>query len=542
MKKYVLILSLMLGSLNVAMAVGNPNAPKGGDFKINLGEAPTTLNPISSSDGYATDVQQMVMEGLLYRNVDTREWEPGLAKEWTISKDGKTFEFTLRDGVKWHDGKPLTIQDVKFSFEAYSDPKDTYKNAHHRPYYENIKSAEITGPNKIKFTVGTVYFNNFTQVAGMPIVPMHLHKGASKEQLKVLNKTLIGTGPYMLKEFDRSKRVVLTANPNWWGRTEKHLAGMYNFQTITMRFIKDATIAMRSLENGEIDFHGMQPDEYVQKAVGPKWGKAVHKVKTQSKAVSGYTFVGFNLTNPIFKSVKTREALVHLFDREKMIKKLLFDMSLPATGPLYQQSDYADPSVKPIPFDPKLALKKLNEDGWKDSDGDKILDKMIDGKLVKLSFTILEPLPDYVKFLTTFQEDARKAGVDVQIKVVEWNAFIKLLDERKFEALRLAWGGGDLDWDPKQIWHSESIANQGSNFVGYSNPKVDKLIDDARLIMDKKERVTKLREVYRLIANDVPYIFLFNGKYKLYGHTNRIGREKDTYTYAIGTDYWWIQK
>ena len=217
-------------------------------------------------------------------------------------------------------------------------------------------------------------------------------------------------------------------------------------------------------------------------------------------------------------------------------------MSLPATGPLYQQSDYADPSVKPIEFDPKAALKKLTDDGWKDTDGDKILDKMIDGKKVKLSFTILEPLPDFVKFLTTFQEDAKKAGVDVQVKVIEWNAFIKLLDERKFEAVRLAWGGGDLDWGPKQIWHTESIANAGSNFVQYSNPKVDKLIDDARLIMDRKERITKLREVYRTIAGDVPYIFLFNGKFKFYAHTNRMKREKDTYTYGIGPEYWWISK
>ena len=225
-----------------------------------------------------------------------------------------------------------------------------------------------------------------------------------------------------------------------------------------------------------------------------------------------------------------------------MIKKLLFDMSLPATGPLYQQSDYADPSVKPIAFDPKGALQKLRDDGWKDTDGDKILDKMIDGKKVNLSFTILEPSPEFVKFLTTFQEDAKKAGVDVQVKVVEWNAFIKLLDERKFEAVRLAWGGGDLEWDPKQVWHSDSIKNQGSNFVQYSNPKVDKLIDESRLLMDKKERVTKLREVYRTIAADVPYIFLFNGKFKFYGHSERLGREKDTYIYGIGSEYWWMSK
>ena len=542
MKKCMITLSILLCAMNVALAVGNQNAPLGGEFKMNLGQAPTTLNALSSSDGYATDVQAYILESLLTRNVDTREWEPSLAKEWSISKDGKTFEFILRDGVKWHDGKPLTIADVKFSYDAIMDPKDKYKTAHSRSYFENIKSVETVAPNKVIFHVGTPYFNNFAVAAGITVVPKHLYENPSKAQEKVLNKTLVGTGPYMLKEFDRSKRIVLTSNPNWWGRTAPNMKGAYNFQTITMRFIQDSTIQIRSIENGDLDFLPLQPEEYVQKAVGPKWGKSVKKVQTQNKNVSGYTFVGFNLSNPIFKSVKTREAIVNLFDREKMIKKLLFDMSLPATGPLYQQSDYADPSVKPIAFDPKGALQKLRDDGWKDTDGDKILDKMIDGKKVNLSFTILEPSPEFVKFLTTFQEDAKKAGVDVQVKVVEWNAFIKLLDERKFEAVRLAWGGGDLEWDPKQVWHSDSIKNQGSNFVQYSNPKVDKLIDESRLLMDKKERVTKLREVYRTIAADVPYIFLFNGKFKFYGHSERLGREKDTYIYGIGSEYWWMSK
>lgn len=542
MKKCVIALTLALGVANSAMAVGNPKAPFGGEFKNNIGQAPTTLNVLASSDAYATEVQAYVMEGLLTRNPDTREWEAALAKEWSISKDGKTFEFTLRDGVKWHDGKPLTVEDVKFSFDAIMDPKDTYKTAHLKPYYENIKSVEIVSPTKVKFTVGTPYFNNFTVAAGLTVVPMHLYKNPTKEQEKVLNKTLIGTGPYMLKEFDRAKRIVLEANPNWWGRSVPEMKGQYNFKTQTLRFIQDSSASIQSMESGQIDFLPLQADEYHQKTNGPKWGKQIKKIKTQNKQVSGYAFVGFNLTNPIFKSVKTREAIVNLFDRKKMIEKFLFNDSLPATGPLYQQSDYADPSVKPIEFDPKGALKKLTDDGWKDTDGDRILDKMIDGKKVKLSFTILEPSPDFVKYLTTFQEDAKKVGVDVQVKVVEWNAFIKLLDERKFEAVRLAWGGGDLDWDPKQIWHSDSIANQGSNFVGYKNQKVDKLIDESRLLMDKKERVKKLREVYRTIAADVPYIFLFNGKFKFYAHSDRIGKEKDTYNYSIGTEYWWISK
>ncbi len=541
MKFYTFVFSLLLGSFS-AFATGNSHAPMGGDFKMNLGTAPTTLNALSSSDMNSSQVQGMILESLLTRNIDTREWEPALATEWTIAKDGRSFEFTLRSGVKWQDGKPLTIEDVKFSFDAIVEPNNKYKTANKKSYYENIKSAEIMGPNKIKFTVSKPYFDNFPVVASLTIVPSHLYKNPSKDQEKVLNKTLIGTGPYSLQDFDRAKGITLKQNPDWWGRRDLSKNGIYNFQTISMRFIQESTIAIQRIEKGDIDYMDLGAEDYMKKTSGPRWGKEVIKIKTQHKGVRGYAFVGFNLTNPMFTSIKTREAMVHLFNRREMIKKFLFDLSMPATGPLYQQSEYADSSVKPFEFDPKLALKLLKEDGWKIDGQDKFLSKLIDGKKITLSFTIIEPDAEFVKYLTLFKEDAKQAGVDVNVKVVEWNSFIKLLDERKFEAVRLAWGGGDLDWDPKQIWHSDSIANAGSNFISYKNAKVDKLIDEARVVMDKKERVHKLREVFKSIANDVPYIFLFNGKSFYYAHNKRIGKEKDAYTFGISSDYWWITK
>jgi peptide/nickel transport system substrate-binding protein/microcin C transport system substrate-binding protein len=225
-----------------------------------------------------------------------------------------------------------------------------------------------------------------------------------------------------------------------------------------------------------------------------------------------------------------------------MNEKFMFSMSLMATGPLYIQSEYANQNVKQVDFDPKKALELLKDDGWSDSDGDQILDKTINGSKTKLSFTILEPSQDFVKFLTVFKEDAKKAGVEINIKYIEWNSFLKLVDERKFEAIRLAWGGGSLDWDPKQIWHSSSIGNEGSNFIGYSNPDVDKMIDQAREEMDKKKRIKLMQKIYKDIADDVPYIFFFNPKYALYGHTEKMKRVKDTYKFGIGLNYWWISK
>lgn len=534
-----LLIAVFALEVNAAgtLAVGNVNAPQGGEFKMNLEEVPTTLHPLSSSDAYASMVQAYVMESLMERSVDSYEWHPALAKEVVVAKDGLSFEFTLRDGATWHDGKPVTVQDVKFSFDAVTDKTNKYKTAHLLSYYENIKEAKITGPNKIKFIVGKPYFGNFNVVAGMTIVPKHVYENGGKD----LNKKLVGSGAYMLDEFDRAKHIRLKKNPKWWGANDPMRKGQNNFGSILMRFVQDGTIAIQRTENGDFDFIGLTSEEYMKKTNGPKWGKDILKVKMTNKAPKGYGFIGLNLKNPMFTTAKTRKALSHLFNREEMIKKFLYDMSLPAAGPWYQQSDYADPNVKAPKYDPKLALQMLKEDGWAPG-ADKVLTKKVGNQTVRLSFTILNPNKEAEKYLTMFKENAKQAGVDVNIKLVEWNAFIKLLDERKFEAVTLAWSGGDVDYDPKQIWHSESMANQGSNFVSYSNPKVDKLIDEARITLDKQARIKKLREVYKMIADDAPYIFWFNSKFAFYGVNKRVGRPKDTYNYDTGRGYWWLTK
>lgn len=537
----VRILTIFFLLTTQVFAVGNPKAPKGGTWQYNLGQQPTTLNALSSSDAYASVVQGYIIEGLATRNIDSYGWEPALAQSWETAKDGKSFTFTLRDGVKWHDGKPLTVEDVKFSFDAILDKENRYKTAHLRSYYENIAEAKVIAKNKIQFFVKTPYFKNFDVVAGLSIVPKHLYSDLSKKNKKKLNKTLVGTGPYKLSKFKRGKSLTLVKNKKWWGNKDPLKVGLYNYDKILMRFIKDGTIAITRLTKGDVDYLGLNAEEFIKKATGKKWDKEIFKVKTENKSPSGYGFIGWNLRKDLFRTKETRMALYHLLNRELMIKKFDFGMNLPATGPLYQQSVYANNKIKPVLFNPQLALKMLKADGWKPGP-DNILTKTFDGVKKRLSFTILEPNKEFVKYLTIYKQDALRAGVEVKIKYVEWTTFIKLLDERKFEAVRLGWGGGSVDWDPKQIWHTDSIAGGGSNFIGYSNPEVDRLIDEARLTFNKEKRIELLQKVYKIIAEDVPYAFFFNAKYRFYAHTKRMKREQDTYKYGIGTDYWWIQK
>ena len=531
----ILFFAALLTLLSCNQDKKKPQYP-GGTWAISVGATPPTINPLSSTTVDASTIQEFALEGLLDADLDTNDWRPALAESWEIKDDGMIFEFTLRQGIKWHDGRPFTVEDVKFSFDIIF--RDDYPMQHLRPYFDNFHSPTILGPRKIQFKAKKKYHKNFDVLASggyLTIVPKHVYD-APKDK-KALNKILIGTGPYKLKEIKRGKWALLEKNESWWGRKVPHLASQHNFGRVIVRFVKGETANLENFKKGNLSFLGLTPEQYIKKTEGGNWGKKYLKEKVQNQAVKGYGFVGFNLKNPLFKSKKVRKALTHLMNRRLMIEKFLFDFSLPATGPLYQQNPYADPTVKPLEFDPEKALEYLRAEGWSDSDNDQILDKVAKGKKTPFSFTLLVPNKDQEKYLTIFKEDAKKAGVDIKIKLIEWNTFVKHLDERNFEAVMLGWGGGSIEWDPKQIWHSDSQKGT-SNFISYSNKEVDRLIDLARVTMDKKERIPILHKVYRLIADDAPYIFLFNRKFDLYSYQGDLRRPKPTFNFRIGKSYW----
>lgn len=522
------IFSMLL--IVVSVISCNQRPKKNIAFYKNLGGEPTTLNPITSTDAYSTNVQNYILESLLTMDVDKLDWKPMLATKWKVADDKMKFTFYLRKDVTWHDGTLFTAKDVKFSYDVIFDEK--YNTAHKRPYYEGIKEVKIIDDFTVEFIAKDKYWMNFDIAAGMTILPKHFYEKGLKKS--VYNKELIGTGAYKLSLYKRGNRIVLEKNDSWWGN--KVYPKENNFKKIVLRFVGDPNVSLEMLKKGSFDFLGLTPNIFIKNTSGPEWGKSVHKVKTYNKTPKGYTFIGWNLIDPILKSKNVRNALAKLINRDLMIDKFEYNLAQKSFGPVYPNSPYALKDEKPIGFNPKEALKLLREDGWSDSDGDNILDKKIDGVKQKLSITILEPYPPYVKYLTVFKEDAKKAGVEINIKQIEWNSFVKLLDERKFQAVRLAWGVG-LDWEPKQIWHSSS-ANGGSNFVGFSNLQVDKIIDEARYIHDRDERIKLLSKAQRIIIDEAPYAFLITKDVTLYGHTDRILKDKDTHIYDIGASFW----
>ncbi|HVJ65419.1 MAG TPA: ABC transporter substrate-binding protein [Bdellovibrionota bacterium] len=533
-----LIALAALGACSKSKSTGRVD----GTFKANLFGEPPNLNPFSYTDLYAQNVFNYVLDQLMVYNSDTYEWQPNLAERFETSKDGKVFTFFLRKNAKFHDGVPVTAADVKFSFDAIFD--DAYGAARQRTYYTGIAKVEVVDDHTVKFYTKDTYFGNLQQAALLWIVPKHVYGDPTKGPK--ITKTVVGSGPYSLEKLEQGKRLIVKRNDAWHGRSVDGLKEQFLFDRIQFRFVSSQDLAVQMLEKGDLDFDTLSGESYVERTKGPAWGKTVDKVKVQNDSpADGYSFLAWNLLRKPFDNRNVRIALAHLMNRELINQKFRYGMSDLATGPWYRRSPYADQSVKPIEFNPAKARELLTKEGWIDSNKDGLLDKVVDGvrRDFRFTMTISVGSKDALKYFTLYKEDLKKQGIDMVINQVEWNTFVKLIsDEKNFDAATLAWGGGVLDTDPKQIWHSANTMPGGSNFISYKNPVVDKLIDKAIMIPEREKRIPLMQEIYRTIAADAPYIFLFNTRDIAYGVNKDVIRPKDTRKYSIGASFWSLKK
>lgn len=533
------LLALILSSAIATSAFAakpNPKAPVGGNFVTNLGGEPPTIHPIASTDLYARHVQGYACDAMASHDSETYALTPRLAEKWEISKDNKVFTFHLRKNAVFHDGKPVTAEDVKFSFDAIFDPK--YEAAHMRPYYEGLAKVEVVDPVTVKVTAKDLYFQNFESAATMTIIPKHIYSDVAKS--KKMNRELICSGPYVVVKFDRGQMIQLKKFDKWYGNDDVAFKGMYNFANITMRFYKEDNVVLERAKKGELDYIDLRIEAFMKKTEGAPWGDTVLKHKVANDAPKSFGFIGWNQRRELFQDKSVRVALAHLLNREEMNKKFRYGLSELANGAVYIRSEY-NPGNKVLEFNPKKAQELLAKAGWTDADKNGVLEKVINGKKTEFKFTLIYSNKDVEKYYTMYREDLKKAGIDLDLKYLEWNSFLKLVDEGNFDAVTMAWGGGSVDPDPKQIWHSSSAVPGGSNFINFKNPEIDKLIDEARIEPVKAKRVKLLKEVYRRIADEAPYAFMFNDKFEFYANSAKIGMPAETFKFEIGKDYWWLK-
>ena len=208
-----------------------------------------------------------------------------------------------------------------------------------------------------------------------------------------------------------------------------------------------------------------------------------------------------------------RLALTYLTPREQMLHDILYDLGEVATGPFWpgvpgtKVQLQSDPSIKPYPYDQERAMGLLTQAGWRDTDGDGVLDK--NGRPLAFKLMVPSASTTGIEIDNRVRESMAKVGIRMEVETVEWTVFTKKLDDRTFDACLLGWGGG-VESDPYQIWHSDSIANGGSNHIGFSNAEADRLIVEARGELDVAKRTELFHRFHQIVHREQPYTFLFS--------------------------------
>ena len=476
--------------------LNNPGLPPayGGEFiTASIGDASVLLPPLAT-DSASFDIISLVYDSLL-RYDKNLNFAGELADRWEVSPDGKIITFYLHKGVRWHDGTPFTADDVVFTYKLMIDPETP------TPYtsqFNVIDRVEKVSDYEVKVYYKEPYAPALNSWAGLYIVPKHLLYGEKMTDPNLpLKRHPIGTGPYKFVRWLPGDRIELEVNPDYF-------RGKPYISKYVYRIIPDQATIFLELKAGGLDEAGLTPVQYVRQSNFPKFKRNFNKYKYLG---FGYTYLGYNLLNPFFRDKRVRQAISYAINKKEIIQAVLMGQGMVATGPYRPGMWYYDSNVRKYPYDPKLALKLLHEAGWRDTDGDGILDK--NGK--PFEFTIMTNQGNNQRKLTAeiIQRRLRQIGVKVKIRIIEWSAFInEFIDKKKFDAVLLGWG---LDPDPDQydIWCSKKTGPNEFNFVSYKNPEVDKILDEARHTFDVKKRKELYYKFQEILAEDQPYTFLY---------------------------------
>lgn len=415
--------------------------------------------------------------------------------------------FHLREGVKFHDGHPLTSKDVVFTYRAIVDPKNLSPRV---PDFEPVLRVEAPDPA----TVRVVYKRLYSPALGtwaMGILPEHLlndqalrkeaegrglDPGSFTVRQSDFNRRPVGCGPFRFSSWRSDQEIILERFEDYW-------EGPPNYERYVYRVIPDLLTQEMEFYAGTLDSYAVQPHQVERLTADPRF-------QAFSGIAFGYTYIGYNLRREPFKDVRVRKALGMAIDVDKIIRYVLHGQGERITGPFPKQTEFYDHSIEPLPYDPQGALRLLEEAGWR---------RDATGRLVKeglpMRFTLITNSGnDLRKAILAIAQDAwRRLGIDVRTDVVEWAVFInERIDKHDFDAVVLGWSMG-IDPDLYQIWHSSQTGHYQLNFVAFQDQEADDLIIRIRQEYDQGRQVALCHRLHQIIAREQPYTFLYVTKW-----------------------------
>lgn len=500
----VLLLSLLLVACNTGeLPSGDAGESDevnvdGGNLIIGSTAAPTLFNPF-----YSTDTSSMAIEGFIFSTliVVDREFNPegDLAKDWDVSDDGMTYTFYLHEDVKWHDGEDLTADDVVFTYnipihEDYDGPRAyTYKDI-----------EEIT-----KIDDYTVEFQ-LSQPAA-PFLPIAMQAGILPEHIlgdvpitelgehEFNTRTPIGSGPFAFDKWADGEYIRLEA-------FDDYHHGRPKIDVLTYKIVPDSNALMAQIQAGDISYSSVSSD-HVDLA------RDLHDdgvIKWDSGESNAWEYIIWNLRDPLFQDLKVRQALTHALDREAIVEAVVHGQGTVAHAPGSPANWAFNPDTIKYEYNPEKAKELFVEAGWTEgSDG--IFEK--DGE--KFSFTLKTSQGEArEKIAEVAQQQYKEIGVEVDIEVMEWSAFIEDTGPPNwnFDGQVSGMSIGS-DPDPSYFWHTSEI-EAGLNYSAYSNEKVDELLDQQVVEIDQDKRYELIKEIDATVAEELPVTFI----YYPYGH------------------------
>jgi peptide/nickel transport system substrate-binding protein len=525
------------------------------------------LSPLTTNDASSTEIQNYMYETL--NNIDpiTFEQIPYTAELPQISDDHLSYTYQLKKNVTFADGKPMTGADVIFSMKCIKNPY--VDDAALRNYFESVKSVELVNnnPYKVRINMSRPYWRAKYSNGSFIIMPKHIldpdnkTDGMTWDQLVDFNtaaknpeikkyadflntqevsrnpKYLIGTGPYIMESWKTGQEVTLVRSKNYWDKA--HTPSYVN--RIIFRTIQDNSASTVAAINNEIDaeYVIVPYDFYVSLKNASKY----HLIKAQPDEPA-YGYLAWNENNPLFSNKNVRLALSYMIDRKNIIDKVLYGDAVPIQSPVfYRYKKYLNADLPIIPYDPQKAKQILSDEGWRDSDGDGVLDKVIDGKKTDFKFTFLiYPSPVRKQVLLVVIDDLKRIGINAGLQELEWSVYLDKLKRHEFDATYAGWALSVLPPDPFQIWHSSQSQGEGSNYISFKNAKSDSLIELYRNEFDENKRITIMKEWQKLIYDEQPYTFLWSGKGR-YVYNNRFKNAR-WYNKQPSPNYneWWVPK
>ena len=543
----------------------NPEAPKGGQLKLAAAGTFDSFHPYipKGNSGAGASV-----ETLLTTSADEPFSAYGLIAESVEVPDDRSWvEFKLRENAKWHDNKPITVEDVIWSLNTLKEKGHPF----YRFYYGGVKGAVRTGAHSVKFEFTDLSNRELPLIIGqMPILPKHYWE--NKDFTLTTLDPPLNSGPYKIKNFEAGRFIVLERVENYWGKALPVNVGKHNFDEIRIDYYRDETVIREAIKSGEIDYR----EENQAKAWALDYDTPhvrqglLKKVNIKHQNPTGMQAFVYNTRRPIFNDKKVREALAFAFDFEWTNKNLFFGQYT-RTNSFFSNSDLASRGVPKglelkilnkfkedlssdifnQPFNPpstdgngwprenlKKAQKMLADAGW--IVNDMLLTNRETGE--PFEFEILLYSEGFERIVLPFTRNLKKLGINARVRRVDQSQYINRVRSFDFDMIVSGWGSSESPGNEQLGQWSSQSANSpaASNYAGVSNPIVDQLIDGLIAATTREDLVAQTRALDRVLLSNhyvIPHWHLSSQRILYW---DKFGIPEVTPKSGTSTTYWWI--